>query len=50
MGGYQNLQSVKLSDFIDEDFLDDLVHDAANDDDQEKRRRSIKLPIDNLVN
>ena len=29
MGGYQNLKSVKLSDFIDETFLEDLVRDIS---------------------
>ena len=31
MGGYQNIKSVKLSDFIDETFLEDLVRDIRPD-------------------
>ena len=31
MGGYQNIKSVKLSDFIDEAFLEDLVRDIRPD-------------------
>ena len=46
MGGYQNLQSVKLSDFIDEEFLNDLVREIDVDEGQ---RKSDKLPLIDLM-
>lgn len=46
MGGYQNLQSMKLSDFIDEAFLEDLVRDI---DEDTGFKRSDKQPLNNLM-
>ena len=46
MGGYQNLKSVKLSDFIDERFLEDLVRDIEEDVGATK---SDKKPLSQLM-
>ena len=46
MGGYQNLKSVKLSDFIDETFLEDLVRDIKPD---RGAKRSEKKALSQLM-
>ena len=46
MGGYSNLKTVKLSDFIDEAFLEDLVLDVGDDGAAQK---SDKMPLSQLM-
>ena len=46
MGGHSNLQGVKLSDFIDEDFLNDLVLDSGS---TEYIKKSDKKPLEELL-
>ena len=47
MGGYSNLQAVKLSDFIDEKFLNDLVQDIGAE--SSGYSKSDKLPLGDLM-
>ena len=47
MGGYQSLKAVKLSDFIDEKFLNDLVQDVGTE--ASAYSKSDKLPLGDLM-
>lgn len=47
MGGHSNIRGVKLSDFIDEDFLNDLVLDQGTD--QANINKSDKKPLEELL-
>lgn len=47
MGGYANMKAVKLSDFIDEKFLNDLVQDIGAD--SNTYSKSDKLPLSDIM-